>query len=76
MCFLILSSLYTNDLLKYKKFEKTCFHRGFEFIKKNFIYNAKYGTFTKVKLREFKQHSQLYSRDLVSESYCYCGDNV
>ena len=55
MCSLILFSLYSNDLLKYKNCViKTCFQRGFEFknfiIKKNFICKEKYGTVTKVKL--------------------------
>ena len=51
MCLLILFSLKSNDLLKHKNFViKTCFKRGFEFIKKNFICKEKSGTATKVKL--------------------------
>ena len=38
MCLLMLLSLYADDLLKYKDdVKKTCFQRGFEFIKKNVI---------------------------------------
>ena len=55
MCSLILFSLYSNDLLKYKDCViKTCFQRGFElkisFMKKNFTCREKSGTVTKVKL--------------------------
>ena len=51
MCPLILFSLKSNDLLKHKNFViKTCFKRGFEFIKKNFICKEKSGTAAKVKL--------------------------
>ena len=42
---LILFSLYTNNLLKYKNrvIKKTCIERRFEFIKKNSVYNEKSG---------------------------------
>ena len=46
MCSLTLSSLYTNDLLKFKNraIKQTCFQRGSEFIKKDIIYKEKSGT--------------------------------
>ena len=53
MRLLVLFSLYSNDLLKYRNCViKTCFHRGLEILslKKKFICKEKYGTVTKVKL--------------------------
>ena len=40
MCFLILFSLYSNDLI--------CFQRGFEFIKKKFIFKGKFPLWRKI----------------------------
>ena len=55
MCSLILLSLYSNDLLKYKNCViKTCFQRGLElkmsFTKKNLICKEKSRLLQKVKL--------------------------
>ena len=56
---------------------KTCFQKGFELIKKNFICKEKSGTSTKVKLvTKIKSLNQLYFRTLVLASCCYCGDNA
>ena len=62
MCLLILFSLYSNDLLKYKNcIIKICFQRGLEFTKKNFISKEKSGTVTKVKLvTKIKKLNRLY----------------
>ena len=46
-----LFSIYSNDLLKYNNHViKTCFQRGFEFIKENAIYKETSGSVIKVKL--------------------------
>ena len=72
MCSLILFSLYSNDLLKYKNCViKTCFQRGLEL--KNVIYKEKCGTAIKVKLvTKIKKHNKLYFGTLVLISYCNC----
>ena len=59
---LILFLLYSNYLLKYKNcIIKTCFQRGSEFVKKNFICKEKFGTVFKVKLvAKIKKFNQLY----------------
>ena len=81
MCSLILFSLYSNDLLKYKnRIIKTCFRRGFEFVKKTVILRkisfAKItGTITKVKsVTKTKKHNQSFFLTLVLALPCYCGD--
>ena len=72
MCLLILFSLYSNNLLKYKNCViKTCLQRGFEFIKKTFTCKEKSATVTKVKLvAKIKKLNQLYFGTLVLASYC------
>ena len=67
MCSLLLFSLYSNDLLKYKNCViKTCFQRGFVYRvydlwrKKSFVEvgKEKVGTVTKVKLvPKIKKHN-------------------
>ena len=82
MCSLVLFSLYSNDLLKYKScIIKTCFQRGFEL--KNLIYKEKFHLkeksviVTKIKfVTKIKNHNQLYFGTLVLASYYYCGDNA
>ena len=56
--------------------ERLWVYKKISFIKKNFIYNEKSGTVTKVKLRKIKKHNELYFGTLVSASYCYCADNT
>ena len=71
MCSLILFSLYSNDLSKYKNCViKTCFQRGFELqnviYKKTFNRKEKSGTVIKVKLvTKIEKHSKLYFVTLV-----------
>ena len=50
--------------------------KNVQFLKKNFVYKEKSGTVTKVKLRKFRKHNQLYFQTLVLASYCYFGDNA
>ena len=54
-------------LLKYKNHViKDMLHRGFEFLKKNFICEEKFGIVTKVKLvAKIKKHNQLYFETFV-----------
>ena len=69
------ASVYSNDLLKYKNcvIKKTCFQRGFEFLKKQklLIHKKIFHSYTKI-----KKHNQLYFGTLVLASWSYCGDNA
>ena len=58
-------------MLKYKNLvTKTCFQKGFGFIKKNLIYNKKFGTATKVKLvTKIRKHNHLHLGTLVLALY-------
>ena len=60
--------------IKQSRYKNTCFHRGFEFIKKNVICKA--GPVTKVKLvRKIKKNYQLhFGTSVLASLYC-CGDN-
>ena len=74
-----MSSLYANDLLKYKtgvrkkhaSREALNLQRKMLFIKKSFIYKEKSGTVTKIKFKKFRKRSQLYFGILVFALYCY-----
>ena len=63
------ASVYSNDLLKYKNcvIKKTCFQRGFEFLKKQklLIHKKIFHSYTKI-----KKHNQLYFGTLVLASCC------
>ena len=78
MWFLILISLHSNDLLQYKNCViKTCFQRGFEFIKRNFICKEKSAAVTKANLvTKIKKLNQLYFGILVLASYFCCGGHA
>ena len=55
---------------------KTCFQRGFDFVKKIVTYTEKSVTATKQKqLQKFKNQYKLYFGTLVLASHYYCGDN-
>ena len=65
------ASVYSNDLLKYKNcvIKKTCFQRGFEFLKKQklLIHKKIFHSYTKI-----KKHNQLYFGTSI---VLLCGDN-
>ena len=75
MCSYIYSHFIQTICKNIRSTLKACVQRGFEFTKKNVIYNEKFtcneksGNVTKVKLvTKIKKHKQLYFRTLVLAS--------